>query len=278
MGVAGSIEVTESVVFGRAAIGAPTPGTCELLLDLYRTAAPHTGLQPAVVLLHGGGFRTLDRRHPPVVAIARGLAERGVVVASIDYRLLPQQPVPSGRVATLAAALPDVPIFRVMATAAEDTITALDHLRARADELRIDAGRIGLIGSSAGAITANHVAYALDDHGVEAPDVAFVASLWGAMFVPAPAPSAAEPADQIGPGDPALFAVHGDADTTVSVEHSDALVRGAGAAGVPVEYHRIPGGGHGYEQSGFFAADLGGGTTPFARLLDRTAEVLAAAS
>jgi hypothetical protein len=43
---------------------------------------------------------------------------------------------------------------------------------------------------------------------------------------------------------------------------------------VAVEYHRIGGGAHGFDRSGFFTADVGHGLTPFEHLLDHTVTML----
>jgi acetyl esterase/lipase len=262
---AAAVQVRKGVVYGEGRIGAPVPGSTQLLLDLYRPAKSSRAARPVVILIHGGGFRGGSRTDPGIVEVARGLAGRGVVVASIDYRLLGQAPVPSRRVAALAADMPKVPLFTAMTTAIDDTLTAVRYLRAHAKELRIDVGRLGLIGSSAGAITAAHVGYALDDHGVKGPKIRFVASLWGGMFVPAPRGTNA--AAQLERGEPALFAVHGDQDRTLPVSLDDQLVARARRQRVPSEYHRIAGGGHGYVDSGFFTREVVGEQTPFDRLL-----------
>ncbi len=68
-------------------------------------------------------------------------------------------------------------------------------------------------------------------------------------------------------GEAALFAVHGDADPTVPVRLSDELVARAEEVGVPCEYHRIPGGAHGYEGARFFTEPVDGDDTPYDRLL-----------
>ena len=109
-GVAG-VRVTEGIVFGQGRVNAPAAGRVDLRLDLYEPLTRSNGRRPAVLLIHGGGFVGGSRDQPDLVRVARGLAERGTVVLSIDYRLLGQQPVPSPRVAPVEAAAPDVPIF-----------------------------------------------------------------------------------------------------------------------------------------------------------------------
>jgi dipeptidyl aminopeptidase/acylaminoacyl peptidase len=82
-------------------------------------------------------------------------------------------------------------------------------------------------------------------------------------------------AEQLGAGEPALFAVHGDADDVVPVQLDDELVARARAVGVPSEYHRMPGGGHGYGPSGFFTRPVDGEQTAYDRLLDFAEQALA---
>ena len=265
---ASTVRLTSGVVYGHGAVGAPTAGSAPLLLDLYQPAHRTAAKRPVVVLIHGGGFAKQSRTDPGIVRTARALAARGDVVASIDYRLLGTSPVPSARVAPLLAALPAAPISAAVAAAVDDTLTATDYLAAHAKALNIDLGRLGMIGSSAGAITADQIAYTLDDHGIAGPKLRFVASLWGGILVPAPAALGPLAADQLEHGEPPLFAVHGDADTTVPVALDDQLVARARAEHVPTEYRRIPGGTHGYDGSRFFTYRIGGtAQTPFDRLL-----------
>ena len=57
-----------------------------LYLDVYEPKdAP--GNRPAMILIHGGGFRGGSRNHRPIVEMAEYFASRGWVCLSIDYRL-----------------------------------------------------------------------------------------------------------------------------------------------------------------------------------------------
>jgi acetyl esterase/lipase len=262
---AAGVRVTDGVVYGSGRVAQPAAGQAGLLLDLYRPGARARRGRPAVVLIHGGGFRGGSRKQPELVRVATGLARRGIVVASIDYRLSPQSPVPSRRVAPLAAVAPDLPIFDAMVAAVDDTLTALDWLRRNARRLGVDRRRLGLVGGSAGAITADHVAYTLDDFGVEAPRIRFVGDLWGGIFLKAPAARSGEA--QLERGEAALFCVHGTADSTVPVGLDDALVARARAVGVRVEYDRIEGARHGFAGTGFFTREVAPARTPYERLL-----------
>ncbi len=92
--------------------------------------------RPLHVFLHGGGWCVgdLDQRDPRCRTIA---AEAGCVVASVDYRMAPENAYP-------------VPL--------EDCYAALAWLVAHADELRIDPTRVSVGGESAGANLAALVA------------------------------------------------------------------------------------------------------------------------
>jgi len=256
------VRVTHGIVYGQGQVTRPQPGAFDLLLDLYEPVTKSQGRRPAVVLIHGGGFTGGSRISPDLDRIARALAERGVVVANIDYRVVPQGPVPSSRVAALSASVPNAPILVAQVAAVDDTLTAIDWLRAHARQLRIHPQRLGLIGSSAGAITADHVAYTLDEYGIGVPRISFVGDLWGGIFFDVAAEAA-----QLERGEAALFAVHGSADRTVPVFLDDRLVARAQAVGVPVEYHRVEGAGHGFASTGFFTREVAPGQTAFDRML-----------
>jgi acetyl esterase/lipase len=258
-----SAAVQKKVVYGS---GKTSTGSQSLLLDLYTPRAKSKTKRPIVVLIHGGGFTGGTRSQPDLVRVAEALAKQGTVVASIDYRLVKDEPVPSSRVKPLADGVPKVAVFNAMVAAVDDTLTAVDYLTKRSKSLNVDVTRLGLIGASAGAITADHVAYVLDDYKIKGPKPRFVGDLWGGIFIPPP-PSIAAPAAQLEKGEAALFAVHGDADKTVPVKLDDDLVARAKAVGVKSEYHRVPGGGHGFGGTQFFTRRVTGGKTPFERLL-----------
>lgn len=87
------------------------------------------GPRPLHVFLHGGGWCVgdLDQRDPRCRAIAAGA---GCVVASVDYRMAPENAYPA-------------PL--------EDCYAALVWLVAHAEELGLDAARVSVGGESAGA-------------------------------------------------------------------------------------------------------------------------------
>lgn len=95
--------------------------------------------QPAalVVFIHGGGWHGGDKSAVPA-ALIEGLRARGIAVASINYRY------------TSMAKLPG-PLH--------DAARAVQFLRAKAGEWKIDRARIGAHGVSAGGCSALWLAY-----------------------------------------------------------------------------------------------------------------------
>ena len=108
---------------------------------LYRPAG--RGSRPLHVFLHGGGWCVgdLDQRDPRCRTIAAGA---GCVVASVDYRMAPENAYPA-------------PL--------EDCYAALGWLVAQADGLGLDANRVSVGGESAGANLAALVALLARDRG-----------------------------------------------------------------------------------------------------------------
>jgi acetyl esterase/lipase len=234
-------------------------------MDLFLPGG--AGTHPVVLLIHGGGFKIGRRDDPNIQRIGRGLAARGIAAATIDYRLIATDPEPSDRVAKLRIGLPAGTFYDAMVAAVDDSLTAIDFLRAHAGEFHLDVDRLGIVGSSAGAITADHVASTLDDHGITPPRVRFVGSLWGGILIPPPAGMSGVPAVQVDGGEAALFAVHGDADSVVPVRDDDQLAARAATQHLPVEYHRLKGAGHSFSGTKFFTMAVAGPQTSFDRLL-----------
>jgi acetyl esterase/lipase len=253
------------VQYGTGQVAAPSSQKVPLLLDLYRPAGVK-GPLPIAIVIHGGGFKAGSRDESEAFAIAEGLASKGIMVASIDYRLMGQKPVPSFRISPLLKGLPSNDFSRAAVAAVDDTLTAIYFLRHNADTFGIDAGRIGLVGGSAGAMSADHVAYVLDDYGIKQPRIRVVASLWGGVLVASP--TGGNSASQLETGEAPLFAAHGDQDDVVPVQMSDDLIARAGAQAVPNEYIRIAGAGHNPQE--FFNKPISGNQTGFDRMVDFT--------
>jgi acetyl esterase/lipase len=118
------------------------PGGTALDVDVYLPPAESRGGAPAIVLAHGGGYRTFDKSD--LAGTGRWLADRGVAVFAIDYRL-----------ATASA-----PTWN---QAPQDLACALTWVRDDAARLGIDPFRVSLGGQSAGGALALGAAYRLQE-------------------------------------------------------------------------------------------------------------------
>lgn len=117
--------VPENVTF-ETGIEYANPDGQRLQLNLAR---PKTGDGPfpAVVCIHGGGFRAGKREGYD--ALCHKLAQNGYVALTASYRLAPKYPFPA---------------------AVHDSKAAVRWLRANAAKYKVDADRIGTTGGSAG--------------------------------------------------------------------------------------------------------------------------------
>jgi acetyl esterase/lipase len=120
-----ALIIPDAVVFERG-IEYSNPDDQHLQLDLARPKNGD-GPFPAVVCIHGGGFRAGTREGYDKTCVA--LAERGYVAVTITYRLAPKYPFPA---------------------AVQDSKAAVRWLRANAAKYHIDPKRIGAFGGSAG--------------------------------------------------------------------------------------------------------------------------------
>jgi pectinesterase len=101
------------------------PEGAKLALDVYAPAGP--ALHPAVLVVHGGGWQSGDRRMER--PFAKRLAALGYVTAPVSYRLGPAGRFPN---------------------ALYDLKAAVRFLRTHAAEYGVDAGQIAAVGGSAG--------------------------------------------------------------------------------------------------------------------------------
>lgn len=129
--------VPEGVVF-ESAVEYANPDGQHLKLDLARPKSGD-GPFPAVLCIHGGGFRAGSRQGYD--GLCQRLAARGYVAATIDYRLAPKYPFPA---------------------AIYDTKEAVRWLRANAKKYHIDPDRIGVTGGSAGGHLAQFLGVTAD--------------------------------------------------------------------------------------------------------------------
>lgn len=242
-----SVTITRDIEYGRVD-GRP------LLLDIYNPLEPIASPMPAVIWIHGGGWRG-GGKFPSRVD---SLAKYGFFCVSIDYRLSGEAQFPA---------------------AVEDAKCAVRWLRAHAAEYNIDPERIGVWGGSAGGHLSLMVACADEDAGLEgnggwaeySSRVAAVCSYWGpADFTNWPeiattaardkAPyqflggtleeipgvwQLASPASHVSAGDPPLLMVHGSLDPVVPIAQSEIMLEAYRQAGLEATLIEVGGAGHG---------------------------------
>jgi len=224
-----------------------------LRMDVYMPPVPHPRTpRPAMVIIHGGSFTSGDSRSE--ATFAKMLAQRGFVAASINYRL-------TGRHwGTRTYCCPGNESDRYILDAKEDGQAALHFMRQMATQWHIDTTRIGIAGSSAGAVTVLHMGYnssAQEESGVRvvvaiSGELAYEAFCQGVDNVTG-APYGCvygswNNTDAIDGRrfrmQPPLCLVHGTADTVVPFRNARSISARALETGLHSELLAIAGGGH----------------------------------
>lgn len=228
-------------------------GDPDVLLRVHRAKAA-TGLQPCVYWVHGGGY-VMGTYETEDLRFDRWCQRMGCVGVAVEYRLAPETPYPG-------------PL--------NDCYAGLRWVHAHAEELGVDANRIGIGGGSAGGGLAAGLGLLTRDRA-EVPlafqlliypmiddrmitdssqwDVpiwppssnkfgwsSYLGPLYGTKDVPAyAAPARAEDLR----GLPPTYLMVGTLDGFLDedIEYANRLMR----AGVPTELHVYPGGPHGFD-------------------------------
>ena len=134
-------------------------------LDYYVGTGDAETNRPVILFIHGGGFKSGDKVSSFGTLECGGYARRGYFVVSINYRL-------SSTTTT------DKDHFEAMVKALQDAKAAVRYLRKNWNTYGIDTTKIFATGSSAGSITALHLAYLQD---AEVPSYVDMASLGGTL-------------------------------------------------------------------------------------------------
>src|SRR6185437_9827235 len=187
-----SVTKKTDIVYGTATNAQKHKVT--LTFDLYAPpAADKVTRRPAIVWVHGGGFSGGDKTSPEIVDEANTFAKQGFINISIKYRLEP---------GGCSAANPTSGCVVAIREAMQDAQTAVRFLRTHAQKYGVDGKRIAIGGSSAGAITADNVAYASGEQPASGVRVAL--SLSGANLL-----------STVSKGDAAALFFHGTSDPLV---------------------------------------------------------------
>jgi len=118
-------------------------------LDLYLPKNGQAGEKyPAVLLIHGGGWKEGDKRQAREIEFGTTLADNGYIAASVNYALRSAGKFPINL---------------------QDCKNGIRYLRAHAEELGGDPDRIAVMGGSAGGHLALMVAYTADDPNLAPP-------------------------------------------------------------------------------------------------------------
>ncbi|MDM8005241.1 MAG: alpha/beta hydrolase [Phycisphaerae bacterium] len=236
----GSIEVRTNIEYGRV-------GERLLQLDLYQPKGLGKPV-PAVILIHGGGWKSGDRKIYRYYCIK--LAEKGYVTATMSYRLSKEAPYPA---------------------AVQDAKCAVRWLRANARKHHVDPDKIAVLGGSAGGHLAMMVGYswgvkALEGNGGNAgasSAVQAVINFYGPVDLTADEAKRAgavidfmggrkydeaeaqyreaSPIIHLTKKAPPTLILHGTIDDTVPIAQADLLAKRLKELGVPYEYERLEG-------------------------------------
>ncbi len=230
------------------------PAETHLQLNMARPAGE--GPFPAVVCIHGGGFRAGTR--DGYNGLIKKLAERGYVAVTVSYRLAPKHPFPA---------------------AVHDVKAAVRFLRANAKRFRLNPDRIGVTGGSAGGTLAHMLGVTEGVKSLEGPGphlehsskVQCVVNYFGATdftksygksvdaheVLPLYLGGNVEQARQAHINSSPLYwvtplaaptlLIHGTQDNYVHVEQAEWIYDRFKAAGVETEFIRLEGAGHGFK-------------------------------
>jgi len=256
-------RITRDVIF------AESPGFRPLTLDVHYPR-PSGPLLPAVLFVHGGGWRLGSRRvFVPGIGPAESFGRvtaAGYALVSIDYRLSREARFPA-------------PV--------EDVLAAVNWIRHKGAQGHLDASRIVLWGESSGAHLAALAAFreptwvrgVVDWYGPsnlttlgaqlhpdspatfdDDPETREANLLGGPISQVLERARLASPALQVPANPPPFHVAHGMSDDLMPIAQSTELVQALAAVGADVEFNAVPGASHFWRGAedvpGLFAAAL----------------------
>jgi len=267
-------KVTPDVIYGEGKVKQGGKVSIKKLrMDIYTpTNVEKNEALPAVVLVHGGAWHRGGRRFPPyeqfggvhsmMEGYARLLTPIGYVCFVIDYRLVPDNPIPAmepdaeglqnheliltdeglDRLSLVRGemGLPlltkedSLVLWNGILAGAEDVKLAVDHVKASANKYGIDPERVALGGHSAGAGNTLNAAYGLQ------ADVA-------AIFPLSPAVLGFNMEQILESGNfPPMLLMTSQNDLGAVLETTPDLLKSVRKAGITHEFSWVPGFAHFY--------------------------------
>jgi dienelactone hydrolase len=226
-----NVNVTRDIQYGSAPDLSGNP--VALKMDLFQPAGDTAARRPVVIWVHGGSFCCGDKIAADMVDLSTTFAKLGYVTASINYRLL----------ATTACSGNNVtPNCVTAAMAAQhDAQAAVRWFRANADTYRIDPNRIGIGGSSAGAVTSIEVGINSTDPG-DSGNPGYSSKVRGFMSLSGGIPSAYYPFIDSADA-PGIF-FHGTADSVVPYDWALGTASQMLRTGIGAVLETLDGAGH----------------------------------
>lgn len=236
-----------AVPFAAPRPGVPARADVYLPDEVAHGQRPGTAGVPSVVLVHGGGFMIGSRTMKPMRVLGTRLAEAGIAVVTIDYRLV-------GRGGALVEAVDDV-------------VAAFRWWQLFGPQFGADPARMSLMGLSAGGTLALLAAAQLSEHDddlgtgeaagphrvVDVFGVTDFAALRGnraalmrRLVLAGGDPHDHSPVNQQAPLRQPMLIVHGTSDALVPHAHAEALAAARAHQGLPTELRLIAGAPHGF--------------------------------
>jgi acetyl esterase/lipase len=244
--IAAQNTTTDAAVTVKADVRYASVHGADLRLDIYLPAKDSTGLRPAVLLIHGGGWTSFDKS--TMQGMGEFLARSGMVAFAIDYRLLKE-----GQNRWPAQL--------------DDVQRAVRWVRANASKYNVNSERVGAFGHSAGAQLAallgmeetrdnsdpdlakysSKVQAVVDVSGPidftvdhDADGDAFLTDFLGADYLKHPEVwREASPAFHVAKGNAPFLIVHGTQDQNVSISQAQELLDKLQSAGVPASFVKV---------------------------------------
>lgn len=218
----------------------------ETVLDVYAPAG--SGKRPAVIVIHGGGWRAGEKKSM-IDNYVQPYFDKGFAVFNVEYRLAKAAIAPA---------------------AVQDALKAADWVRRNADKYGVDTKRIVVTGSSAGGHLSLMVGMTPKSAALgPVGKVAAIVNCWGITdvedqiegpgerayaveWIPPSVPERRALARKLSPITyvrkdlPPVLTIHSDADQTVPYEQGIMLTRALGKVDVQAELYCLKGASHGF--------------------------------